>query len=290
MLSGNIAEQNLHLFKRDINEPCKDNLIVRYNPGGSLKGEGCYYASYIDKTFNGLSSLNNLSTITFADPYTDQGVMDNGYCIKHCADYLFSFAAIGNGLLCKCSNDATFPAYKITNETLSDETCNDSCTFPVSINSNSTYQCGGKNAYTIYEAKYDKKPDINIRKKVEIIHDQKKDNRYIGCIHDNFYCGKRAMNDDDKIITDENLTVDKCIDLCRERKFKLAGLEAGNQCFCSDSYIGLGGIRDEHCSSSCVGNSSQICGGSWALMVGSLVFVALVLIGFYFLRRHCCQP
>ncbi|CAJ0830160.1 10003_t:CDS:2 [Entrophospora sp. SA101] len=267
MLSGNIAEQNLHLFKRDINEPCKDNLIVRYNPGGSLKGEGCYYASYIDKTFNGLSSLNNLSTITFADPYTDQGVMDNGYCIKHCADYLFSFAAIGNGLLCKCSNDATFPAYKITNETLSDETCNDSCTFPVSINSNSTYQCGGKNAYTIYEAKYDKKPDINIRKKVEIIHDQKKDNRYIGCIHDNFYCGKRAMNDDDKIITDENLTVDKCIDLCRERKFKLAGLEAGNQCFCSDSYIGLGGIRDEHCSSSCVGNSSQICGGSWALSI-----------------------
>src|SRR6185369_10620846 len=122
ILGGNIAEQNLRLFKRYINEPCKDNLIVRYNPGGSLKGDGCYNASYIDKVFNGLSSLNNLSSKTFADPYTDQDVMYNGYCIKHCADYLFSFAAIGNGLGCKCSNDATYPVNKITNETLSDET------------------------------------------------------------------------------------------------------------------------------------------------------------------------
>jgi WSC domain len=145
VLGGNVAEQNLQLVKRDVKEPCKDNLIVRYDPGGSSKGAGCYNkSSSIDSTFTGLSSLNTLSRLTFSDPYTDQDLMDNGYCIKHCADYLFNYAAIGNGLECKCGNDTTFQTYKITNETLSDETCNASCTFPVSINSNNTYQCGEK--------------------------------------------------------------------------------------------------------------------------------------------------
>ena len=166
MLSGNIAEQNLQIVKRDVKEPCKDNLIVRYDLGGSLKGAGCYNKSSIDSTFTGLSSLKNLSSLTFNDPYTDQDLMENGYCIKHCVDYLFNYAAIGNGLECKCGNDTIFQTYKIANETLSDEVCNANCTFPVSVNSNATYQCGGKNAYTVYEAKYDKKPSIIIEKKV----------------------------------------------------------------------------------------------------------------------------
>jgi len=212
MLSGSIAEQNLLIFKRDIKEPCKDNLIVRYDPGSSLKGIGCHNKSSIDSTFTGLSSLNDLSSLTFNDPYTDQDLMENGYCIKHCADYLFNYAAIGNGLECKCGNDTTFQNYKIIDETLSDQVCNSTCTFPISVNNNATYQCGGKNAYTVYEAKYDKKPSINIEKKLEIILDQSKDYRYIGCISDSQYCGKRAMNDDDQIHTDEALAVDKCID------------------------------------------------------------------------------
>lgn len=268
MLSGNIAEQNLQFVKRDIKEPCKENLIVRYDPKGSLEGLGCYNKSSVDSSFTGLSSLNNLSSLTFHDPYTDQDLMDNGYCIKYCADYLFNYAAIGNGLECKCGNDTAFQVYKIVDETLSDQICNASCTFPVSINSNATYQCGGKNAYTVYEAKYDKKPSITVGKKLEIILNQSKDNRYIGCIPDSQYCGKRAMNDDDQVHTDEALTVDGCIDLCRERKFKYAGLEAGNQCFCSNSYNGLPtNSNQERCSTSCAGDSSQICGGSWALSI-----------------------
>ena len=54
--------------------------------------------------------------------------------------------------------------------------------------------------------------------------------------------------------------------MCHGRKFKYTGLEAGNQCFCSNSYSGLPtNSNQECCSASCAGNSSQICGGSWAI-------------------------
>jgi WSC domain len=128
-----------------------------------------------------------------------------------------------------------------------------------------------KNAYTVYEAKYDKKSVITIGKKLETILNQSKDSRYIGCVPDSQYCGKRAMNDDDQVHTDEALTVDKCINLCSGKNFKYAGLEAGNQCFCSNSYNGLPtNSNQERCSASCAGDSSQICGGSWALSVYSI--------------------
>jgi hypothetical protein len=64
------------------------------------------------------------------------------------------------------------------------------------------------------------------------------------------------------------MTIEKCLDFCRQNStFKYVGLETGTQCFCASDYDKIRLIGLEHCSSSCPGNISQICGGSWALSV-----------------------
>jgi hypothetical protein len=66
-------------------------------------------------------------------------------------------------------------------------------------------------------------------------------------------------------VHDSTMTIDKCLCLCSG--FNYAGLEAGNQCFCSNISSGGSDILAAYCSTSCQGDSSQICGGSWALSV-----------------------
>src|SRR6185437_293048 len=138
VLSGNVAEPNPQIVKKDISDTCKDGLIVRYDPGGSKTGMGCYNESSVGNIFNGLATLNNPNRpgLKFSDPYTDRDLMNPGYCIKHCADYLFNYAAIRKDE-CRCGNDNSFQSYKIENS-LSNTICSYNCTFPISSTDNAT--------------------------------------------------------------------------------------------------------------------------------------------------------
>jgi hypothetical protein len=196
VLGGHGAEQlrennkKLYLVEREINNSCNqlENISDACNGGlinrfylGEATGIGCYNESSIDSAFNGIAGLRNLSeNLGFVDPLTSS-VMDNGYCIKYCADYLFNYATIGyaaiNGNLeCKCGN--AIQGFTPINGSF----CNNTCTFPVSeLSNNATYPCGGNNVYTVYdvnESSY-KKPNITIQKKIEIMNSLTSNSTYV---------------------------------------------------------------------------------------------------------------
>ena len=55
---------------------------------------------------------------------------------------------------------------------------------------------------------------------------------------------------------------EQCAAWCNVQGFKYAGLQDGNQCFCGNSF-GSYGVSNE-CSSTCSGDPTSLCGGSWA--------------------------
>ncbi|GBC07513.1 hypothetical protein RclHR1_00750047 [Rhizophagus clarus] len=80
-------------------------------------------------------------------------------------------------------------------------------------------------------------------------------------------CGKRVLGY--RCTSTESMTVERCIDNCREGNYKYAGLEARTQCFCGNSYDGGVGrlLGSEYYSASCPGNNFQICEGIWVLSI-----------------------
>lgn len=57
-------------------------------------------------------------------------------------------------------------------------------------------------------------------------------------------------------------TVESCIRECGRRNFRYAGLQYGLACVCDNDYGKFG--KADNCNMPCTGDSSEICGGSWA--------------------------
>lgn len=99
---------------------------------------------------------------------------------------------------------------------------------------------------------------------------------YIGCFIDG---PTRAMGNNQ--ILSSTLTVSQCKSYCSNKQFMYAGLENGNECYCSNDMTtnnsgsgGFGGtiwnkVTQEQCSATCQGDSSNTCGGPWLLDVYS---------------------
>jgi hypothetical protein len=86
---------------------------------------------------------------------------------------------------------------------------------------------------------------------------------YVGCFRDR---SARDLDGYAKIVPD--LTIEKCIDICRKEGFAYAGMQVGSRCFCGNSYGRYG--RTNNCNKKCFGDNSQICGGPWANSVFSV--------------------
>ncbi|XP_062874351.1 kremen protein 1 [Trichomycterus rosablanca] len=69
--------------------------------------------------------------------------------------------------------------------------------------------------------------------------------------------------------TSQKLTVQSCITLCRNQKYKLAGMEAGYACFCGNDldYHLHGDAPSLECSHGCFGDQQQPCGGDGHVIV-----------------------
>ncbi|CAG8727917.1 2560_t:CDS:2 [Gigaspora margarita] len=258
-LTTSLKSDGIILNKRAPGE-CIGNLTRRNHP--STVPLGCYIrnSSFTTDTLNGLANLN------FSDPYQDRdgNLMDSGLCIIHCADYLFTFAALTNGNQCRCGNKTGLDAYtKLTDESLVNQTCNLNCV------GNSSYICGGKDGYTVYNALTSISsyipPTIDINQKLEIIHNINKNVRYKGCYKDSPYCNQRLLNGPSEDVI--NMKIDSCLSYCSQNKYTYAGLEIGSQCFCDNKYDSLTRLSIDECSSSCEGNNSEICGGPLALSI-----------------------
>ncbi len=68
---------------------------------------------------------------------------------------------------------------------------------------------------------------------------------------------------------DAQLTLQSCASICRQKGFKYAAAQNGNQCFCGNSYGKHG--KATNCDTKCAGNSNEICGGSWANSLYELI-------------------
>ncbi|CAG8469922.1 9923_t:CDS:2 [Dentiscutata erythropus] len=250
------------LNKRLLHDPgeCVGNLTRRNHP--SADPLGCYI---LNSSFH-IDTLDGLSNLNFSDPYKDQdgNLMDPGLCIIHCADYLFKFAALTNGNKCRCGNNTGLDAYtKLTDESSINKTCNLKCV------GNSSYICGGKDGYTVYDALTSissySAPTIDINKKLEIIHNLNKNVRYKGCYKDSPYCNQRFLNGTSEEVS--SMTIESCLTYCWQKNYTYMGLEIGSQCFCDNDYDNLTRLSVEECSFSCEGNNSEICGGPLAISI-----------------------
>ena len=94
---------------------------------------------------------------------------------------------------------------------------------------------------------------------------------YLGCFRDggdpNGLRGRDLYGA--TIFDDPNMTIEKCINYCKSRGFRYAGVQYSKQCFCGNSYGRYG--RATNCNMRCSGNKSQICGGSWANTIYKIV-------------------
>ncbi|RIA97318.1 hypothetical protein C1645_814208 [Glomus cerebriforme] len=219
-------------------EPCANGSIPRDDPQVFPIGCFVFDGSYINDSFNGLTTLKNPNnpSLTFPDPYKDQDV---GYCSKLCIDFMFSYFGMGNGSDCRCGDQNALQSYI----KVDDKKCNIPCNF-LTDKGNVTYPCGGKGAYTIYKAErsdYVPPTNITLEEKLNIIYNIDNEPHYEGCFEDNKNCGQRILGN--KCESLETMTVNGCIDYCRRLKSSV------------------------DCSASCLGNSSQICGGEWTLSI-----------------------
>jgi hypothetical protein len=66
---------------------------------------------------------------------------------------------------------------------------------------------------------------------------------------------------------DASLTISKCKNSCYRRAFTFAGVQEGNQCWCS-SYVGGEWAKNQtDCNAPCTGNKADMCGGKGAINV-----------------------
>ncbi|GAB1317042.1 WSC domain-containing protein [Madurella fahalii] len=66
---------------------------------------------------------------------------------------------------------------------------------------------------------------------------------------------------------DGSLTIAKCQDTCYRARYKFAGLQEGNQCWCN-SYVGGEWTSDQaDCNIPCSGDTTEFCGGKGVLFV-----------------------
>ncbi|CAG8632166.1 86_t:CDS:1, partial [Cetraspora pellucida] len=207
-------------------------------------------------------SANNLTSLGFpSDPIysftitrNNLSLMDPFVCVDHCADLAFEYAAL-QGDKCRCGNN-NFDNYiqSFSNESFCNTSCNSN------LISNSNHKCGGTGAYLIYStiksSHYLLNNGMNKNDKFSIINNK-------NCVEDSY---KRFMSCNGEY---GDLTIENCTNICKSKNLSCAGLEDGTQCFCGDASACKNPNFTSYleCSSSCSGNSSQICGGPWALSV-----------------------
>ncbi|OAQ69761.1 WSC domain-containing protein [Pochonia chlamydosporia 170] len=71
---------------------------------------------------------------------------------------------------------------------------------------------------------------------------------------------------------DPFLTVSSCEDSCYRLDFRISGVKAGNQCWCSGTVSGQWTKNETECNMSCAGDNAQICGGVNCLNVFKAAF------------------
>ena len=89
-----------------------------------------------------------------------------------------------------------------------------------------------------------------------------------------------------KTLIFSEMTIQKCLSICRSKKFQFASLEWSMECYCgNEPENGFKWAWPGKCNSRCGGNLEQVCGGSRAMSVYSVATDGICIMDFPNNRR-----
>jgi hypothetical protein len=157
-------------------------------------------------------------------------------CTQGCKELGYALAGAEYSTQCKCGNE-----YK-GDQKLPTTSCDMTC------KGNSSQICGGSYKLSLYNT-------------TNVAVNLKKPTGWLGCYSDP--STKRALTGYTYSLS--TMTSSVCRLACSQRGYQLAGTEAGNQCFCGDTFTGGTVLPSSSCYVACAGNSSESCGASWVM-------------------------
>ncbi|THX42582.1 WSC-domain-containing protein [Aureobasidium pullulans] len=218
---------------------------------------GCGNDSYVN---NGFRTLNALSTTLTG--------MTVEYCQTYCTKRGYQYSGLENGNQCYCDL-AINPTAIIANQANFTKGCNIFCP------GNRSEICGGAFYMSLYNNTDPAfKPTTDLTKSgIQLTVPVAPFNKtYVGCATEG--SGGRALNSSTLINT--NMTLAQCAAFAKTKNTAFYGLENFNECYVGNGLASGAKIVDtatdislSKCRYRCVGNFSQVCGGSGALSVYS---------------------
>lgn len=167
--------------------------------------------------------------------------MTNAICKTTCANKGYSLAATQGGTQCWCDNAITGGA---------GYTASSMCTSP--CGGNAQAKCGGPSyQLSMFNATT---PTAVGTASASASPTGSAGTTSLGCFTD-----YGTLNNN--VYTSGYMTVDQCISYCKGLSFTYAGLSGGNQCRCGNTQPAALAGRSQ-CSTPCVSNSKQLCGGT----------------------------
>ncbi|KAF8214000.1 WSC domain-containing protein, partial [Mycena galopus ATCC 62051] len=163
-------------------------------------------------------------------------------CIAFCGAGGFALAGVEFGSECYCDY-----ALQPTGTLASAASCNEPCS------GNSTESCGAGNFIDVY---WNGAPPLVDPQEVGTW-------KYLGCFPDSV--SARQLPNQQTI--SGGVTVESCTSACKANGFSVAGLEFGQECWCSNSPPTSSLLSDSDCSTACAANTTEFCGGPSRLTV-----------------------
>jgi hypothetical protein len=227
------------LYEPSIPIPSHSALVKRH---GNSTGHPLS-APYKNYTYQGCMT-NFASKALVQSMDTNFGNLTNEKCVDFCAEQGYAIAGTQSGSQCFCGND-------ITEQTLfiEERACATSC------DGDDTEVCGDNQKLSLY-ATFNVTGGVFDRAAVRTNWTE------VGCVAEgtNHTLTGAAYSC-------LGMTVEMCMNFCDVMGFPVAGLEYGGECYCGNSFENGGGGCTGGCSTPCIGDETQMCGGTWKLNV-----------------------
>nr|XP_018898564.1 PREDICTED: uncharacterized protein LOC109031490 isoform X1 [Bemisia tabaci] len=182
----------------------------------------------------------------FPDFRQDSDHLTPKLCLKICFENGYKLSGVQFGRECYCSNKKL----DITKQT-DEDSCKMGCT------GDSKQKCGGVMRLNVYATGVS---SIN----------SLPNGFHLGCFRETE--GHDVQNSE-RIFPDfredfDHLTPKLCLRLCAKKQFRLAGVQFGKECYCSNRELDMSRqTKPDECKMTCSGDVSEKCGGVWRMNV-----------------------
>lgn len=230
--------------------------------GDSTMGVWAYQGCYTEATSGrALSSKQIYGSASNGD-------MDLEMCASFCFDSDYSFFGVEYGQQCYCGNSLGAGSVFAANQ--------DECT--TKCPGNSTQYCGAGKRLNLYSLVPGSGYDPATQFSTKYPEPLKLGNASVGIWN---YTGCYTEATSGRALASAKLfgssstfsmTIERCVAFCYGKGYGLAGLEYGQECYCSDT-LGAGSVwaSQNDCSTQCPGNITQYCGAGGRLNLYTLL-------------------